>query len=292
MTEYIWRYMRSGLLLMSFLLLGQTLFAQTDSLKVPNDTLNVQTDSLSLGSVPTMERINYRQNPEFLTLSQGTVPLPTQAIPNDTPGSPLHLRLYDVVKEQVPETYHDDEGKLRLHIPVAWRDDIDLPLPKGVEKAGPRPPYDPVVAWQRAAIIPGWGQIYNQDYWKLPIFYLGYGAGLGWIFYNHNLYLEVRSAYWASLTPDFTDDDPRFANRDSEGIRSLREDLRNRRDQGILILAGWHVVQIAEAYVDAHLDGFDVSPDLSLRVHPDFIPTPAFHSFSTPAMGLGLTIRF
>ena len=31
--------------------------------------------------------------------------------------------------------------------------------------------YDPKVAARRSAIIPGWGQIYNKKYWKVPIVY-------------------------------------------------------------------------------------------------------------------------
>ena len=120
-------------------------------------------------------------------------------------------------------------------------------------------------------MIPGWGQIYNRGYWKLPIFYLGYAAAGGYIYYTHTLYRRTGTAYTLSLDTDPFNDDPNYARFDSEGIRNLRNDFRNQRDQAILIAIGWHLVQVAEAYVDAHLKDFDVSEDLSFRAFPAII---------------------
>ncbi|MEM6345963.1 MAG: DUF5683 domain-containing protein, partial [Bacteroidota bacterium] len=203
--------------------------------------------------------------------------------------TPVFRRVVTTLEAQIPEVYKDS-GQLRLHIPIFWREDIDLPLPKAFEKTGPRPPYNPTVAWQRSLILPGWGQVYNQDYWKLPIFYLGYAAGAVWIGYNHRLYLEARVAFLAKVSPDPFDDIPEFERFDREGIRRLRNEYRNRRDQGILILAGWHLVQVAEAYVDAHMEGYDVSDDLSMTPFPTMIaPT---NNIGAPAFGLGLKFSF
>lgn len=285
--------MRIGLLICGFLWLGLSYCwgqTETDSTTTPSDSLFAQLRQLQIAPPP----IEIPILPPLATrrLQVGNLFIPRPVTEADTPKGPLHIRVYQVLKEQVPEVYHNEEDKLRLHIPIAWREDIDIPLPKAFERVGARPPFDPVVAWQRSLIIPGWGQIYNRDYWKLPIFLVGYGAATWWVLYNHNLYLELRVAYRASLTIDLTDDDPRFSNFDSEGIRNLREDFRNRRDQGILILAGWHVVQVAEAYVAAHMKGFDVSKDLSLRPHPTLIPSQGLAVGTSPAIGLGISLQF
>lgn len=266
----------SILLLLLLLSNSRSLMGQTDSIR------SRETDSLKPAS------------PDTLVVSPDTL---TPVLPDETlvpswytpePDTPLYKKAISGLEAQLPEVYKDS-GKLRLHIPVFWREDIDLPLPKAFEKTGGRPPYDPTVAWQRSLILPGWGQVYNQAYWKLPIFYAGYAAGAAWISYNNQLYQETRLAFLAKVSPDPFDDDPRFQSYDSEGIRTLRENFRNQRDQGILILAGWHLVQVAEAYVDAHMKGYDVSEDLSFQPFPSVIEPIGIGS---PAIGLGLNFSF
>src|SRR5688500_14154300 len=44
--------------------------------------------------------------------------------------------------------------------------------------------YNPGKAAMRSAIIPGWGQIYNRKYWKVPIIYAALGITAGVFFYN------------------------------------------------------------------------------------------------------------
>lgn len=292
MRKHFGPWARSGILA-SMLLLMNVAAAQSDSLRQPLDSLLQALQPVAVLLLPDLLVAPSTLTTDwFATAPLAYLPLPEDSVAVDSPKGPIYKQVYTVLKEQVPEVYHNDTNQLRLHIPIAWREDIDLPLPKAFEKAGPRPPYDPVMAWQRAALLPGWGQIYNRDYWKLPIFYAGYGGATWWVLYNHNLYQELRIAYRASLTPDFTDDDPRFVNYDSEGIRNLRENFRNRRDQGILILAGWHVVQIAEAYVAAHMEGFDVSKDLSFHPYPTLMPAPSLPVNSAPALGLGFSFQF
>ena len=290
-----------------------SLNAQTDSLtstpvdslaNMPSDSLLISVgDSLSVDSlldtkIASDSTFNDSTQSDSVRSTGGTsMPMDSliQAMSLDTSffptkvDTPVFRRVVTTLEAQLPEVYKDS-GQLRLHIPIFWREDIDLPLPKAFEKTGPRPPYDPTVAWQRSLILPGWGQVYNQDYWKLPIFYAGYAAGAVWIGYNHRLYLEARVAFLAKVSPDPFDDIPEFERFDSEGIRRLRNEYRNQRDQGILILAGWHLVQVAEAYVDAHMEGYDVSDDLSMTPFPTMIaPT---NNIGAPALGFGLKFSF
>lgn len=274
-------------------------------------SLNAQDDSLSLAlpdTIPELDPITVRLDASAvdslssLTLreaiydanqfvfTRGVLDLRRPNLYGTTAvvDTPLVKQVVQTLEAQLPEVYKDS-GKLKLHIPIFWREDIYMPLPKAFEKTGPRPPYDPTVAWQRSLILPGWGQAYNRGYWKMPIFYVGYVAGAVWIGYNHRLYLQTRQAFLAKISPDPFDDDPTFQNFDSEGIRRLRNEFRNQRDQGVLILAGWHLVQVAEAYVDAHMKGYDVSEDLSFKAHPTLIsPTIG----TSPSFGLGLTFSF
>lgn len=121
-----------------------------------------------------------------------------------------------------------------------------------------------------AALLPGFGQIYNRAYWKLPIVY-----GLfAWFGYNYFLqqrqYLEFRQRYEEDLAK--TPTPPSL-----EANRRFREFYREQRDEfGVYILLVY-LASIVDAYVDAHLFGFDISDDLSQRVP---LPAPTIPIFT------------
>ena len=50
------------------------------------------------------------------------------------------------------------------------------------------------VCWT-AAVLPGFGQIYNKQYWKLPILYSTLGTGLGMFFYENSRYKPLKAQY-------------------------------------------------------------------------------------------------
>ena len=52
----------------------------------------------------------------------------------------------------------------------------------------------------RSAIIPGWGQVYNKKYWKVPIIYAALGITAGVFFYNLETYQDTRDAYTIRYT--------------------------------------------------------------------------------------------
>lgn len=136
-----------------------------------------------------------------------------------------------------------------------------------------RPPYDPNIAWQRSLILPGWGQIYNKRWWKLPFVYGAYVGMALVIDFNNGEYNRFRLAYRYRLDEDDTTDAASLDIPDfvpDDGIRQARDNARRNRDLAIIGTIGIHLLQVIEAYVDAHLRDFDVSNDLSFRVKPSF----------------------
>jgi hypothetical protein len=127
-----------------------------------------------------------------------------------------------------------------------------------------------------SAILPGAGQFYNESYWKVPVV-LGFGGYfvVQWL-RNNSLYKDYRSQYSASIS-QVTGGDPY--------LLSLREFYKDQRDSFTWYFLILYFVNLADAYVDASLFGFDVSGDLS-AVHPP-IMTPG-----PPAVGLTLRYRF
>ncbi|MGL4292449.1 MAG: DUF5683 domain-containing protein [Bacteroidales bacterium] len=160
---------------------------------------------------------------------------------------------------------------------------------------------DPMKAVWYAALIPGGGQIYNRKYWKLPIIYggfLGLAYGYNW---NQRYYKGYANAY-----RDLVEDNPNKSYLDYvrpgfdvsnpsnktwlEGALKRRKDsYRRNRDLCIISMLGVYLLSMVDAYVDASLYHFDISPDISMKLQPAIIEPNTFHSTS---LGLQCAIKF
>ncbi len=155
-----------------------------------------------------------------------------------------------------------------------------------------RPPFDPEIAWIRSAILPGWGQWYNKSYWKLPFVYGAYGGMVYLVWFNNNEYTRFRSAFRLRTDGDDTTNPTDIPdNVSDESIRTARDAARRNRDLAILGVLVVHVLQVVEAYVDAHLKDFDVSDDLAINIKPALSSQSMAFSSSLFA-GAQLTLTF
>ncbi len=143
--------------------------------------------------------------------------------------------------------------------------------------------YNPRKAAIRSAILPGWGQIYNKKYWKLPIVYGALGTSAGVFFFNLKTYKDTRLAYTIKYNmslPTATHADslrvteiPDYLQRISIGsLRSYRDSYRRDIDYSVLFFVLLWGLNVVDAAVDAHLKSFDVSPDLSFKFKPGYSP--------------------
>jgi len=153
--------------------------------------------------------------------------------------------------------------------------------------------FRPQVATRRAAILPGWGQATNKEYWKIPIVYGVLAIPGALYFYNDNWYSKTKYAYEAKFkaqaptldSSGLSGIDPQLKNLGLASLQSYRNTFRRDRDYSILyFILAWGL-QVADATVFAHLKQFDVSDDLSLQVKPQFNP-------NTRTPGLGLVFNF
>ncbi len=98
----------------------------------------------------------------------------------------------------------------------------------------------------RSAVLPGFGQYYNESYWKIPVIW-GTGALLisGWV-YNNNLYKDNKDLFIST----------------GQSLYQYRRDFyRNQRDNFTIYLAVLYILNMLDAYVDAHLYDFTVEED-------------------------------
>ncbi len=145
---------------------------------------------------------------------------------------------------------------------------------------------DPTRAVWMSALFPGLGQVYNRRWWKLPIIvggFMGMTYATSW---NNNQYRDYTQGY-----RDILDDDPDtksymnfFPPTTSEAdldktwlasvMKSRKDYYRRNRDLCIISMVGVYLLCMLDAYVDASMAHFDITPDLSMDVAPGVMLDP------------------
>ncbi len=170
----------------------------------------------------------------------------------------------------------------------------------------------------RWGLIPGGGQIYNKDYWKLPIIYLGIGGGIYTYYLNNLKYNDFLSAYksfydlnknsidkngmeipnpnygkvyGASKRPvlvrNLFNTSQEIAEANIDQIKRQKNYWRRNKNLSIIVAGLIYSLTIVEANVAAHLKTFDLSEDISLRIEPK-LQQP---NLLTPTPGLRLVFN-
>jgi hypothetical protein len=138
-----------------------------------------------------------------------------------------------------------------------------------------------------SAVLPGLGQIYNKQYWKLPILYGGSVVLAYFLNYNHQNYIQYRDGLIAINDQDERTE-PFDPSLDSSDYERATDYWRRNRDLLIIGALLVYLVNIVDAHVDAHLDAFTISDDISMRVEPDIDQT----AMNTGIYGLSLKLTF
>jgi len=153
-----------------------------------------------------------------------------------------------------------------------------------LKEKGFSPDHSPRGALWRSVAVPGWGQVYNRQYYKLPFVYAGFAA-LGFRAYQaHQEYLLFKRAHLFGRGPalaeegepnpyqqyeaQFNEVVDRIGGDRLGAMRDLRDQYRRRRSLSILGSGLFYALTILDAYVSAHLLTFDVGDELTLRVRP------------------------
>ncbi|MCX4367945.1 MAG: DUF5683 domain-containing protein [Duncaniella sp.] len=163
---------------------------------------------------------------------------------------------------------------------------------------------DPTKAVWMSALFPGLGQLYNRRYWKLPIVigaFMGLGYATSW---NNTMLRDYTTAY-----SDIMDNDPTtksymdfFAPTVKEEdldhawltslLRTRKNYFRRNRDLCIICMVGVYLLAMVDAYVDAQLAHFDISPSLSMDVAPALMNNDLRNGSTRPSLGLYWALNF
>ena len=162
---------------------------------------------------------------------------------------------------------------------------------------------DPQRALWLSALCPGLGQIYNRRYWKLPIVvgaFVGLSYGASW---NNRMYKDYSKGYRDVLDDDpntrsYMDFFPPTVQESSLDMAWLQKTMKSKRDYYrryreicVIAMVGVYLINIVDAYVDASLAHFDISPDLTLDVAPTAIDTGVTGG-RLPSLGLQCAFSF
>lgn len=153
-----------------------------------------------------------------------------------------------------------------------------------------------------SALMPGLGQIYNRRYWKLPIVVGGFMGLVYATSWNGRMYADYQQAYLDVMDTDpntnsYMDFFPPYYTEDNIDktwltniLKTRKDSYRHYRDYCIVGMVALYLVCILDAYVDAELYHFDMSPDLAVEVKPAIIPVTS--SIQHTALGLQCAITF
>ena len=160
---------------------------------------------------------------------------------------------------------------------------------------------DPKRAVWLSALFPGLGQLYNRRYWKLPLVvggFMGLTYGMSW---NNRMLTDYTQAYrdlmdndpntrsYMDFYPPNTDESQLNKSWLEKTFKARKDYFRRNRDLCIISMIGLYLVAMVDAYVDASLTHFDISPDLSVDFSPAVIPDARG---ARPGIGLLWAVNF
>jgi hypothetical protein len=99
----------------------------------------------------------------------------------------------------------------------------------------------------RSAVLPGWGQYYNEDYWHIPIIW----GFLAWFGYQ-----------WVENNNEYKTNKDLFIQNPNNTIYQRQRDFyRDQRDNFTIYIIITYLLNLVDAYVGAHLYDFTVEQD-------------------------------
>ena len=120
------------------------------------------------------------------------------------------------------------------------------------------------------SLLPGAGQVYNGQAWKIPIIYGAFG-GMGYLIYDN--YTNMR-AFKDEYLLRVNGGEPQLENYTyypNSSIYNLYQTYNKNFQLMVIITAVIYGLNLVDAYVFGHLYDFQISDDLTLNLSPTLI---------------------
>lgn len=215
---------------------------------------------------------------------------------------------YNVIATNSFDDYLVDGGKRNIHYDSITRS-LSVVKPIKIEE------HSPHKATIYSLILPGLGQIYNKQWWKVPIIYAGLGAALYGVIWNSQRHSEYSDAFvdysnylarkeinekepypenpsWDKIPKSFSVEEYIGDNQQMQTwfkniLKNRKDNFKRNRDLSYILTAVIYALNIIDADVFAHFYNYDINNDLSMSVRP--VSTMTMNSTS---VGLSLSINF
>ena len=139
-------------------------------------------------------------------------------------------------------------------------------------------------------LLPGLGQIYNKEYWKIPIYWGAMAASAYFYSLNSTNYKRYKRIHNEATDPEIAYSGPVSA----ETALYHRDLFRRYRDWSVVALLGSYLLNVIDANVFAYMMDFEVTDDLSMRIEPAVLPPDGQFAWTAgpPALGLRMGLSF
>ena len=118
-----------------------------------------------------------------------------------------------------------------------------------------------------SACLPGLGQLYNKQYWKAGLVYVGAAVVTGFTVKNYQDYNKYRKIYIGMI--DSNPETPNtYNNYTVDDVKFLRDGFRKYLEYSILSAGLGYMINILDAFISAHLTCFDMNKDISFHTMP------------------------
>jgi hypothetical protein len=143
-------------------------------------------------------------------------------------------------------------------------------------------------------LLPGLGQIYNGELYKVPIYWGGLLVSVHCLTTNHTNYIRFKTIHNEATTSKSYS-----GPISGETAKWYRDVYRRYRDYSIVATALVYFLQVIDANVFAYMHDFEVTDDISMNIEPTIIaPDNAYalggggFNSGQNAVGLKMGLRF
>lgn len=131
-----------------------------------------------------------------------------------------------------------------------------------------------------SALLPGLGQIYNGELFKVPIYWGCLIGSVHFLTTNNTNYKRFKRIHnEATMDPNYE------GTISAETAKWYRDEYRRYRDYSIVATALFYLLQVIDANVFAYMHDFEVGEDISVGIEPTVISPYNEYAMNTSASG-------
>ena len=139
-------------------------------------------------------------------------------------------------------------------------------------------------------LLPGLGQIYNGELFKVPIYWGCLMGSVHFLITNNTNYVRFKRIH-----NEATSTDPNISGQvpsqiSAETAKWYRDVYRRYRDYSIVTTIAFYLLQVIDANVFAYMHDFEVDDNISMNIEPAVIVPD--NAYAMHSVGLKLGIRF